>query len=244
MPVQDSSQAGLGDQPIEETVDVAEQTPGEGSAEEQQQPEQTFTRADVEKMLADYEKRVESRIQSQVAKSENRTNERIQQRLASLEENREALNLTDEAAYEAAQDAIIRDEQKKAFKQPKSPAGNGDQQVASQADPIQEFMATVDGIYQREGMRVEENDPEYKKFIDPVWNDPNGDPLDTLLAIKQAVREKKERLAAFKGNAKVRVTGGGGQQASNSKKPLTSSEKISRGLKENFNGKKPIEKGR
>lgn len=206
MPVTDPSQAGEIEQPLDEAADVQEQTPEEGSADNEQQPEKkVFTLADVEAMLEDFEKRVDSRIQSQVAKSENRTNARIQQRLAALEENRAVLNLSDDE-YAKAQNAIINEEQKKAFT-PQGPQGKQTQQTPSEdgdVAPVQ-FMNTVESIFQREGVRLTKQEIEGL----PEWKNPQGDPLDTLLAIKQATREKAARQKSFKETAKGRVTQGG-----------------------------------
>lgn len=212
MPVQDSSQAGDIEQPVDGAVDVPEQTPGEGSATEEQQPEQTFTLDQVRQIIR---QEVGPLIQSQVAKSENRTEKRIQERFAALEETRAALNLSDEQ-MEAAQNRIIREEQMNALK-PKSPKGNETQPPAADAEAQQvQFMNTVESIFQREGVSLDENSPEWKKYVAPIWNDPNGDPLEALAAVTLAAKEQRERLAALKGNAKARIPGGGIEQNSKS----------------------------
>lgn len=214
MPVQDSN-ALPADMPVDEEGQIPEQTTEAVSAEEESQAEQTFTRAEVEAMLANFEKKMDSRIQSQVAKSENRTKQRIQSRLQSLEENRVALQLSDED-YAKAQDAIIAEEQKNAYK-PQRPSGNESQQVPSNAEAQQvQFIRTVESIYQREGVTLDENSPEWKKYVEPIWNDPNGDPLEALAAVKVAAREQKERLESLKGKARARTMGGGERNASSS----------------------------
>lgn len=229
MPVQDSSQAPSSDMPVADEVEVPEQTTEKVSAEEEQQPEQKFTRAEVEAMFADFEKKVDSRIQSQVAKSENRTQQRIQERFTELEGLKTTLNLTEEQV-EAAKDKIISEEQKRSY-QPQSPTGNETRQPA--ADPeaqSRQFMQTMDGIFLAEGVKLDQTDKEWIDMVKPVWEDPNGDPLSTLFAIRDATRAKKSRLAALKGTAAARTTGGGGSNA-NTTKPRTAEEKISTGLK-------------
>lgn len=222
------SQATSIDQPVEEEVQVEALTPEEGSEPGQPQKEETFTRADVERMLADFGKQVESRIQSQVAKSENRTNQRIQERLGALEMNRAALGLTDEQ-YEAAQDAIIKEEQKNAFK-PQTPEGNGSQRTESAPDAGVMFSDAVQSIYAETGVTLSETDPQWKKYVEPEWNNPKGNPMKTLAAIQRAAEEKAEAQAALKKGAKARTTGGGGSNTTE-QKPRTAEEKISQGLK-------------
>jgi len=210
MPVQDSSQAASDAQPGIEEVDVPEQTTDEVSAETEPQTEQTFTRVDMERLLAEAENRFTRMIQSQVAKSENRTDARIQERLAALDINRAALNLNDEAAYEAAQDAIIRDEQKKAFKQPQRPVGNESQQTAFDLGDAERFVSNqIEQVFKEAGIQVSSTDPEFK-LIEQAWNDPKGSLAKTLIATNQAATAKAERLSALKGTAKARVSGSGG----------------------------------
>lgn len=214
MPVQDSSQAGEIEQPLDGAADVPAQTTDEVSAETEQQPEQKFTRAEVEAMLADFEKKVESRIQSQVAKSENRTDARIQERLAALDINRAALNLSDEQ-YEAAQDAIIREEQKNAYK-PQSPKGNETQQTAPDLGETERFVTSqIDAVFQEVGVRVTPDDAEFK-LIQQAWNDPKGNLAKTLIAVNQAATQKANRLKALKGNAPARAGMGGGSNSDSS----------------------------
>jgi len=212
MPIVENSQAGEIEQPIDDAADVQEQTSDEESASVEQQPEKsTYARAEGEELLASFEKRVDSRIQSQVAKSENRTNQNIQKRLAGLEANRSVLNLSDED-YAKAQDAIIAEEQKAAFKPqgtqgkptPESAGNDGDVQV--------QFMSSVESVFEKEGARLT---PQELAAL-PEWQDPNGDPLDTLLAIKEATRQKALKQKSFKEKAKGRVTQGGGSATSKS----------------------------
>lgn len=214
MPVPDSSQAGQTDQPIDETVDVPAQTPDEGSATEEQQPEQTFTRADVEKMLADAETRFTRMVQSQVAKSESRTSQNIQKQLAALEAIRPSLNMSD-ADYEAAQNKIIREEQIKEFK-PQSPTGSGNQQPAPDLNEAERFVSSqIDMVFQSAGVRVTPDDAEFK-LIEQAWNDPKGSLAKTLIAANQAATQKAIRLSALKGNASARSGVGGGNAATSS----------------------------
>lgn len=214
MPVQDVSQAADAiDQPIDGAEDVQEQTTEEVSAEDGQQPEQTFTRAEVQAMLADFEKKMESRVQSQVARSENRTNQRIQERLAFLEQNRETLSLTDEA-YAAAQDKIISEEQKRSYL-PQKPTGNEFQQAAPSPEEYAMFVDDqVQHVYEATGFKVTPDMPEYKE-IEAAYNDPHGS-LPKLIAIatRQSMKAA-ERVQALKQGAKGRLPGGGEGRSSN-----------------------------
>lgn len=211
MPDNDS-QATSEDLPVEE-AEVEAQTPEEGSEQGQPQKEETFSRADVEAMLADFGQKVQSQIQSQVAKSENRTNQRIQERLGALEINRGALGLTDEQ-YEAAQDAIIREEQKNAFK-PQTPEGNGDRRTESVSDAGGVFYDAVQGIYAETGVTLSETDTQWKKYVEPEWRNPKGNPFKTLAAIQRAAEEKAAAQEALRKGAKARTTGGGGSNSDN-----------------------------
>lgn len=231
MPVTDSQAAASDDQPVIEGENVQEQTPEEGSAEDGQQQEQSFTRADVEKMLADQEDRFNRLLQSQVAKSENRTNQRIQERLQALADNREILQLTDDQ-FAAAENAIIQEEQKNAFKKQGSRMGNETPQADTEEDAARFVTSQIEDIFSMAGARVTPDDPEFA-MIEKEWNDPNGSLTKTLFAASEAARKKAERLAAFKGKATARVnTGTGTQGNTQTSKPKTAEEKISAGLKE------------
>lgn len=211
MPVQDSSQASQVDQPIDETVEVPEQTTNEVSANEEQQPEPTFTLDQVRKLIRE---EVNPLIQSQVAKSENRTEKIIQKRLAALEENRAVLNLSD-ADYAAAQDKIIRDEQMKALK-PESPSqGNETRQPANDEDFGRFVTDQIHEVVAAAGVEIAPADPEYK-IIQNALSNPNGSIAATIIAAHEAATAKANRVKALKGNAAARTGVGGGQNASSS----------------------------
>lgn len=229
MPVPGSSEAETIEQPADEIEEVQEQTTEEVRAEDGQQQEQTFTRAEVEAMLSDFEKKMESRIQSQVAKSENRTDQRIQERLKALEENKGVLNLSDQE-YSAAQDAIIRDEQTKAYKQPAREApGNGD--PTPDYDMGARYVNDqIEAVFRKVGVNVTPDMPE-GKLISEALDNPQGSLAETLIAAHEAATKAKQRLESFKGKAKARVPGGGEGSNTHQIKPKTAEEKISSGLK-------------
>jgi hypothetical protein len=208
MPVSDNSQAGDLEQPIEEAVEVPEQTSEEESAGEEQQPEKKlFTLDEVRKIIRE---EVSPIIQSQVAKSENRTERRIQERFQQLEQNKGVLKLSDEDVVNARK-AIIEEETMKAYEQP-GQQGKPTQPTASDnGDDQVQFMSRVDAVFAKEGARLT---PQELAAL-PEWQDPNGDPIDTLIAITSAAREKAAKQKSFKETAKGRVTQGGGKISSN-----------------------------
>jgi len=231
LPVQGSSQAGPIDQPIEETVEVPEQTPGEGSATEEPQPEQTFTRAQVEAMLADFEKKVDSRIQSQVAKSENRTTQRIQERLSSLDREVKAgtINLSEDQVREAKNN-IIREEQMKEFEQ--GPQGKPSQSPEADFESQMMFVNTqIDEVVRGYGVEITPADKAEFKMIEDALRDPNGSLAKTIIAAGKAAAAKADRGKSFKGNAPARTVSDGQATSTSKPKPKTAEEKISAGLK-------------
>jgi len=205
----DLSQAGLIDQPIDETAEVPVQTTEEVSAETEQPKEPTYTLDQVRQLIRE---EVNPLIQSQVAKSENRTNQKIQERLVALEMNRGTLKLS-EADYEAAQNEIIREEQMKAFK-PQSPTGSETQQPAPALNTERFVSSQIDMVFADVGVRVTPEDAEFK-VIEQAWNDPKGSLAKTLIAANQAATAKATRLNALKENAPARSGVSGGRTSGN-----------------------------
>lgn len=216
MPVQDNSDATSEQLPVEQEVEVEGQAAEEVSSQSQPpKEEKMFTREDVFAILADFEeKKVKPLIQSQVAKSENRTGQRIQERFAALDQNRAALNLTDAQVTEA-KDKIIREEQMKEY-EPESPQGSETPAPQPSPDDVNTFLlGQMDQVFAQYQVRVTPDMPEYK-IIEKAWNDPNGSLASTLLATGEAAQKASIRLSALKGNAKARVTGGGGENSDSS----------------------------
>lgn len=221
-----NSEAAETDLPVGE-AQVPEQTPGEGSANEEQPKEQPLTLDQVRELIRS---EVNPLIQSQVAKSENRTDKRIQERFAALEQSREALNLTDEQV-EAAQTKIIREEQMNALK-PKGPTGNESQPPAASPEAQMMFVNTqIDEVVNGYGVEITPADKEEWALIQNALRDPKGSLAKTLVAADKAASAKAERVNSFKGNAPARTVSDGQATSTNKPKPKTAEEKISTGLR-------------
>lgn len=211
MPVPDSQAVSAG-LPAEE-IEVEEQAPAEGSASDQPQTEETFTRAQVEAMLADFEeKTVKPLIQSQVAKSENRTAEKvssqIRDRFAELEKNKGVLKLSEEQVVEAKK-AIVEEETMRAY-EPEGVQGKQTPAAAADLETYARFVDDqIDAVLSQNGVEITPADPEYK-IIQAAYKDPNGNLSATIIAAHTAATAKAARLKSLKGNAPARAGVGGG----------------------------------
>lgn len=209
----DIPQADLVEEPINE-AEVPEQTPESGSAEAEL-PKERLTLEQIESLLANGLKRIESTIQSQVAKSENRINKRIGERITELNSVSKSLGLTEEQV-KVAKDSIIREEQMKVYEPEIAQGSENLSPDAGTETQETRFFNTIEQIQTREGVRLTDTDEEWKKGVSPLWRDPNADPLDVLLAVKQAAKDKKARLDSLKQSSSARVTSGGTQQSNSS----------------------------
>lgn len=200
-----NSEAADTDLPVGE-AQVPEQTPGEGSAKEEQPQEQLLTLDQVRELIRT---EVNPLIQSQVAKSENRTDKRIQERFMALEETRATLNLTDEQV-EVAQSKIIREEQMMALKPESQPPA---------ASPEAQMMFVnnqIDEVVRGYGVEITPADKEEWALIESALRDPNGSLAKTILAAGNAAAKKADRVKSFKGNAPARAGMGGGSTTDSS----------------------------
>lgn len=211
-------------------VEVPETAAQEASTQPEPQTETPLTPELVRQMAREEATRI---AQSQVAKGENRIQKLIQEKFTALDKTKETLGLSPEQVTQAKQKIVTEaysstEEETQETTPPTSPAN------VEQA--IQYMNAQITNVFDEVGTSVTKADPEFKdlqKVVDESWNDQKG-LAKILLATQRAATAKAARLQRNSQGAAARVVGGSGERTQTNPR-MSSSDKISKGLKGPYN---------
>jgi len=207
------------------------ETSGQGPKEQQQGQ---FDEATYRKIAREEAAKI---AQSFTDKASNRIMQQVQEQIAALEMSAGALGLTDEQVEKAKQNIVIKAMTAKPQGAQASAPGQTANEGQHQAG-MHPIMAQAIGMMQAEGMSIDDGDPEFVKFIQPLLGEPEPD-ARLLRAMGRALDAKSQRLASTQAAAAARVASGAGGGGKPNPKPLTAEEKISKGLAGNWPTQEP-----
>ncbi len=146
--------------------------------------------------------------QSFTDKAERRISEKAQAQIDALRMNQEVLGLSNEEMDAATTKIVVNDIKAPRQAEQASPAPATQATQAQTQDDLHPAVAAILEINETEGLAVDEADPEWIKFVKPVWDNPKGTIPQLRKEYYLALDAKRQRQQQQQQQGPARVVGG------------------------------------